>query len=200
MNLRNSVLSVAAAGFVLLVSPVRAAQHAAETMMMPHSEEAAAVSMPALGTLDDLKAEIGRLRARVAILEALKPTMTTMMPDFAERFHVMHRASDDADWAVAAHELDEMTRLVEIAPLIDAKAGPLMQAFMAGHLRTLRETIEHGNKRSFDKALGETVASCNGCHAATGSKIVITLDVDEGLSLRHPHALRKSKVPKDHTH
>lgn len=200
MSLRKNVFSMAAAGFVLLVFPARAAQHAAETIMTPHDEEAVVASVPALNSSDDLKAEIERLRERVAVLEALKPTLTSMMPDFAERFHVMHRASDAEDWAVAAHELDEMNRLMALAPLIDAKAGPLMQAFMSGHLRTLRETVEHGNKPGFDKAIGETVASCNGCHAATGSAITVTLDVNEGLSLRHPHALRKSKVPKDHTH
>lgn len=200
MNLRNPVLSVTAACLVLLICPASAAQHDMETKTRSHVEGTTVVSMPALNTPDDLNAEIGRLRERVAVLEALKPTMTSMMPDFAERFHVMHRASDAADWAVAAHELDEMTRSVEIAPRIDAKSGPLMQAFMAGHLRTLRETIEHGNKRGFDKAMGEAIASCNGCHAATGSKITVTLDVDEDLSLRHPHALKKSKVPKDHSH
>lgn len=93
-----------------------------------------------------------------------------------------------------------MTRLLELAPLVDTKAGPLMQAFMAGHLRTLQEAIEHGDKRRFAKTVGATVESCNGCHKATGSEIKVTLDVDENLSLRHPHALRKSRVPQDHTH
>lgn len=200
MGKRLPVLWIAVAGLLLAVLPAGAAQHVTETMTGPHGTKTSTASTPSLETLDDLKAEVKRLRDRVAALEALKPTMTALMPDFAERLHVMHRAGDAADWAVAAHEVDEMRRLVGIAPLIDSKAGALMEAFMAGHLRTLREAIEHGNKRSFDKALGQTVESCNGCHAATGSKIKVTLDVDEGLSLRHPHALRKSSVPKDHTH
>jgi hypothetical protein len=48
--------------------------------------------------------------------------------------------------------------------------------------------------------LKDTVASCNACHQASGSTIAVTLDVDDSLNMRHPHALRKSTVPKDHTH
>jgi len=71
---------------------------------------------------------------------------------------------------------------------------------MDGNLRNLREAIEHGNGKSFQAALKETVASCNGCHRATGSAIAVSLNVDDSLSMRHPHALRKSTVPKEHTH
>lgn len=200
MGLRKGLLSLATAAVVLPLAAAHASGHDAGTMRERHGAGSAPAAKPAPGTLDDLRAEVERLRERVAALEALKPTMTRMMPDFAERFHVMHRAGDAADWAVAAHELAEMMRLVELAPLLDAKAGPLLQAFMSGHLRALKEIIEHGDKPRFDRALDETVASCNACHKARGSEIRVTLDVPEGLSLRHPHALRKAQVPKDHAH
>ena len=153
-----------------------------------------------LETVDDLKEAIRALRERVAALEALKPSFTGFMPNFSERFHVMHRAGDAGDWAVAAHEVDEMTRLVGVAKHIDPKAGPLMEGFMTGHLRSLRETIEHGDQRAFDKALRAATTSCNACHQATGSAITVTLDVAENLNMRHPHALGKSKVSKEHMH
>lgn len=155
---------------------------------------------PELRTMDDLKNEIRALRQRVATLEALKPTFTTFMPSFSERLHVAHRAGHAGDWAVAAHEVDEMRRLTRISPHIDPKLGALMQGFMDGNLRNLREAIEHRNGKSFEAALKNTVASCNGCHAAVGSAIVISLNVDDSLSMRHPHAFRKSTVPKEHTH
>lgn len=50
-----------------------------------------------------LKAEVEKLRKSVASLQAMKPTFTSFMPDFAERFHVMHRAGDAGDWAVKGH-------------------------------------------------------------------------------------------------
>lgn len=200
MNLRAISLLLAAATVLLPVAAAHATRHDTETMREQRGAEPAPASKPALGTLEDLKAEVERLRERVAALEALKPTMTTMMPDFAERFHVMHRAGDAGDWAVAAHEAAEMKRLLELAPLIDAKTGPLMQAFMTGHLRKLGETIGHGDKRGFEQALGETVASCNGCHKASGSAIRVALDVEEGLSMRHPQALESAPAPKGHTH
>lgn len=162
--------------------------------------QAALEKEPELKTVDDLAKEIKALRQRLATLEALKPTFTDFMPNFSERFHVMHRAGDVGDWAVAAHEVDEMQRLTRVSRYIDPKLGALIQGFMDGNLRKLREAIEHGNAKSFQAALKATVASCNGCHTAAGSTIAVSLNVDESLSMRHPHALRKSTVPKEHTH
>lgn len=164
------------------------------------SERAAPAKEPQLRTLDDLAQEIRALRRRISTLEALNPPFTNFMPDFSERFHVMHRAGDAGDWAVAAHEADEMRRMTRISPYVDPRLGALMQGFMDGNLRNLREAIEHGNGKSFQAALNDTVASCNGCHSAAGSAIVVSLNVDESLSMRHPHAIRKSTVPKEHTH
>ena len=148
-----------------------------------------------------LKAEVEALWKSVALLQALKPTLTALMPDFAERFHVMHRAGDAGDWAVAAHEVLEMQRLLSVAKQIDTKKGALVEGFMSGNLRGLSEAIEHGNPESFYKAMNDTVKNCNACHVAVGSPFIrVTLDVDEGLSMRHPHALGESKAPAKHTH
>ncbi len=148
-----------------------------------------------------LKAEVRALRKAVASLQALTPTLTTLMPDFAERFHVMHRAGDAGDWAIAAHEVLEMQRLVGVAQQIDTKTGALMEGFMSGDLHRLNDAIEHSDLKSFYVAMNDTVKNCNACHVAVGSPFIrVTLDVDEGLSMRHPHALGKSKVPAKHTH
>lgn len=173
-------------------------QHTEHDRMM--REHASPAIEPELKTLQDLAQEIRALRSRVATLEALKPHFTNFMPNFAERFHVAHRAGEVGDWAVAAHEVDEMRRLTGISRYIDPELGKLMQGFMEGNLRKLREAIEHGSTGSFQVAMKDALAGCNGCHAATGSKLPVTLDVDDTLSLRHPHGLKKSKVPKDHTH
>ena len=104
-------------------------------------EQAAPVKEPEFKTLDDLTKEIKALRQRMAALEALKPMFTNFMPNFAERFHVAHRAGDSGDWAVAAHEVDEMQRLTGVSKYIDPKLGTLMQGFMDGNLRKLKEAI-----------------------------------------------------------
>lgn len=102
---------------------------------------------PELKTQDDLAKEIRALRERVAALEALKPVFTTFMPSFAERFHVMHRAADAGDWAVAAHEVEEMQRETRASVYIDPKLGALMQAFMEGNLRNVGQAIEGGKSQ-----------------------------------------------------
>lgn len=148
-----------------------------------------------------LSDEVARLRKAVESLQALQPTMTTMMPDFAERFHVMHRAGDAGDWAVAAHELLELERLVGVAKHIDPKSGALMEGFLNESFRSLNAAIEHGNHDSFTRALGETVKNCNACHKAVGSPFMeVGLEADQSLSMRHPHALHASKKPGEHVH
>jgi cytochrome c553 len=134
-------------------------------------------------------------------LQATQPSITMLMPDFAERFHVMHYAGDAGDWAVAAHELLEMQRLVSVIERIDPEKGPLIKGFMTQSFAKLNAAIEHGNRQAFDKALSETVTNCNACHKAVGSAFIkVTLDVNEHLSMRHPHRLTKSKKPGAHTH
>jgi hypothetical protein len=66
-----------------------------------------------------LRGEVKALKARVATLEATRPTLTNFMPDFSERFHVMHLAGDVGDWGVAQHELLEMKRMLGVAKAID---------------------------------------------------------------------------------
>lgn len=150
--------------------------------------------------LKELERQIQALQARVKALEA-QQTFTSFMPNIAERFHVMHRAGEAGDWAVAAHELEELKRITSLSPAIDEKKGRLMLAMMAPSYEALGEAIEHGNQEKFEKALAQTIDSCNSCHVATGSEFVeVTLDAKESLSMRHPHRFTRREVPSGHTH
>ena len=41
---------------------------------------------------------------RVEALDAIKPTFTSFMLKFSERFHVVHRAGEAGDWVVAEYD------------------------------------------------------------------------------------------------
>ncbi|MDH3450944.1 MAG: hypothetical protein OEN20_00890 [Gammaproteobacteria bacterium] len=147
-----------------------------------------------------LQHQIEALQARIEHLEA-RHTFASFMPDVAERFHVMHRAGEAGDWAVASHELAEIKRITGLATAADVKNGKLMQSMMAPSYDALDDAIEHGNHEKFDHALEQTIASCNACHVATGSDFVqVTLDAREAISLRHPHRLDQRGAPVGHTH
>jgi len=140
------------------------------------------------------------LEQRVATLEATR-TFAAFMPELAERFHVMHRAGDAGDWAVAAHELAEMKRLSRQSVSIDAEQGKLLLNMMAPSYQDLESAIGHGNGEKFSRALQTAIDACNGCHAATGSNFVeVTLDAPDGLSMRHPHRLMMRNAPAGHHH
>ncbi len=72
-----------------------------------------------------LRAEVQALRKAVGSLQALKPTLTTLMPDFAERFHVMHYAGDAGAQDIArlthgpADEVDDAVHRVFVDQMRD---------------------------------------------------------------------------------
>jgi len=148
-----------------------------------------------------LKEEIDQLRKEVNSLKAAQPRVTMLMPNFAERLHVMHFAGEAEDWAVAAHELLGLKHLVEVMQEVDIEKGALANGFLDANFKQLDAAIEHGDAEAFKKSLDATVSNCNSCHVAVGSpSMKITLNVDDSLSIRHSHDLSKSKKPGDHKH
>lgn len=149
--------------------------------------------------VDRLMEQIKAMEGRITILES-RFTFASFMPDFAERFHVMHRASDSEDWAVASHELQTMKQLIVASKYIDAEKGALFQAMMGPVIDKMDNAISHANGKKMTAALTEAVQTCNACHTATGSPFIkVTLDATESLSMRHPHEFTKQKMGK-HMH
>jgi len=141
-----------------------------------------------------LSAEIDELKATVEMLNAIKPDVATLMPDIAERMHVMHSAGEAEDWAVASHELAAINRLFVVLDTIDPLKGGMADGFMHEPFEEIDAAIDHGKVAAFTKALDDLVTNCNSCHVAAGNPAMkISLDVDDTLSLRHPHSLGKSK-------
>lgn len=140
------------------------------------------------------------LERRLSALEAAR-SFAGFMPDLAERFHVMHRAGDAGDWAVATHELAEMKKLSRQSVSIDAQQGMLMQSMLGRSFEDLESAIQHGNLKKFSSALVSTISACNSCHSATGADFVqVTLDPPDELSMRHPHRLTPRDAPTGHHH
>ena len=126
-------------------------------------------------------------------------SFASFMPDFAERFHVMHRASLAEDWAVASHELEQMIKIVESSATIDADKGILLQAMMGPVLSKMDSAVDSGDKKKMNELLVEAVQTCNSCHVATGSPAIkVTLDASEALSSRHPHTFTSQKSGASH--
>ncbi|TDJ28368.1 MAG: hypothetical protein E2O57_04520 [Gammaproteobacteria bacterium] len=149
---------------------------------------------------DRLMERIQLLEERLAVLES-RFSFASFMPDFAERFHVMHRAGEASDWAVASHELQEMIRLARLSTAIDADKGRLMEAMLGPSFEALEHAIEDSNHEKFETALTQTIDTCNACHTATGSDFIqVTLDARKSLSMRHPHSFMARKMPSGHSH
>ena len=143
---------------------------------------------------------IEALEKRLTMLES-RFTFASFMPDFAERFHVMHRAAEAEDWAVAGHELQEMKNMVESSTAIDTEKGQLFQAMMGPVIEQMEGAIGHGDEKKMHTLLNQATQTCNSCHVATGSPFIqVSLDTSETLSMRHPHALMMQKSDMKHMH
>ena len=149
--------------------------------------------------VEQLRQQIKMLEERIMVLES-RLTFASFMPDFAERFHILHRASESEDWAVASHQLQVMKQLIASSNSINADKGALFQSMMGPIVDKMDSAINHADEKKMSAALSEAVQICNACHTATGSPFIkVTLDVDESLSMRHPHIFTKQKMGK-HTH
>lgn len=175
--------------------PIAIAEQSIEAQKHKHDTQSADLRVHAIQKkIEELESEVFRLKA-------IQQTFTTLMPDFSERFHVMHFAGEAGDWTVAAHEVIEMQRMVKIAKLIEPKKGKLMEAFMDRNLNQLKESIEHANIKSFIKAMNKTIQNCNNCHrAAEAAHIKVSMDMDNLLSIRHSHKFMKTKADSITTH
>lgn len=145
-------------------------------------------------SLDVLLERMQKLEQRIATLES-RFSFASFMPDFAERFHVMHRAAESDDWAVASHELQEMRSMVESSTTIDAEKGELFKAMMGPVIEKMDDAIAHSNSKKMTTLLDQAVQTCNSCHVATGSPFInVTLDASSALSMRHPHMFQEQKM------
>ena len=141
-----------------------------------------------------LRTEIDELKVAVKLLNAIRPDVTTLMPDIAERMHVMHYAGEAEDWAVASHELSGIKRLVRVMQQVDPVKGDMANGFMHEPFEKIDAAIDHEDQTAFKKSLGDLVNNCNSCHVAAGSPAMkITLNAADAMSLRHSHDLGKSK-------
>ncbi len=151
--------------------------------------------------VEQLSREVDSLKKSVELLNSIRPSVTRLMPEIAERFHVMHYAGEADDWALAAHELMGIQELIGIIEKIDPVKGAMANGFLSNNFAELNAAIEHGSRKDFSAALESTVESCNGCHVAVGSpSMQVVLDAHDSLSLRHSHDLSASEPPDDHTH
>lgn len=151
--------------------------------------------------VEQLSREVEDLKEAVELLNSIRPTVTRLMPEMAERFHVMHYAGEEGDWALASHELMGIQQLVGIIEKIDPAKGAMANGFLAEDFNKLNAAIEHADRKRFNTALEAMVESCNGCHVAAGSSsMTVVLDARDSLSLRHSHNLSASEKPDDHTH
>jgi hypothetical protein len=76
-----------------------------------------------------------------------------------------------------------------------------MEAMLESSFEALRHAIEDSDHKKFEKALVQTLDTCNACHKVTASRFIeVELNARETLSLRHPHKFIERQVEAGHSH
>ncbi|RMF89340.1 MAG: hypothetical protein D6736_08600, partial [Nitrospinota bacterium] len=152
-----------------------------------------------LHTLRTIETRLQAIEKKLDLLWSLRPDFATLMPEFSERFHVLHFAGEAGDWATAGHEFLQMKRVAEQLKAIDPQRGVLLESFLAPFFTGMQEIIADGDRARFLTLLDQTTALCNSCHAAVGSPF-IKVSLQPTVSLRHPHIFTPSQMAAGHKH
>jgi hypothetical protein len=125
----------------------------------------------------DPGAEVARLQAELARLEALVPNQPTVMTQLAYHFANLWFAAAHQNWPLADYYLGEMRSnlkwAVRIKPTRSSPAGEVNLAGIAGSVDNtefskLQEAIHEHRSAAFDRAYDETAVACYACHKAIG--------------------------------
>jgi uncharacterized membrane protein len=110
--------------------------------------------------------------ARLDALAAIQPGLGTVMTEYGNRFTDAYFAAKGGNWGLAQYQLKEMVEIQEVGEITRPAMADVLKSFESAYLEPLAETVKQKDFAAFEKAFGETVAGCNGCHAGTGNSFV----------------------------
>ncbi len=122
-----------------------------------------------------------QIEQRLRVLEAGAPGVGSLMSGVQLHFAKLRFAASAGNWELAAFELHEVEENLEKAVLLRPEEngvdlGGVTAAFRQTQLGALKAAAEAGDPAAFDSAYAEAVATCNGCHAATGRPFIVIVE------------------------
>ncbi|MEO8802533.1 MAG: hypothetical protein ABI304_05460 [Rudaea sp.] len=129
------------------------------------------------------KAEIAALKQQLSELQrsAYHPELGHQMLIIQIRHARLWFAGEAKNWILAAFELQELKEAFEAvvehnpddANFQPQRLADILPAMTNAPIRTLRDAIDHGDKKQFENAYDGLSAACTGCHRAAGISFLV---------------------------
>ncbi len=110
----------------------------------------------------------GSTEDRLNTLAAIQPGLGTVMIEYSARYGNLYYAGKGGNWDLAAYQLKEMREIQEVGETTRPARAESLKAFEKSYLDPLDLAIKAKNFATFDKTFKNSIAGCNGCHAAQG--------------------------------
>jgi len=123
--------------------------------------------------IDMMRDSVALMRRMVDSLKARTPGLGEYMSTIQLHTSKLWFAARALNWELARYERDELAETMEAAGALHAvkdsvDVTAVLQGVRNTQLPLLGRAIARRSLPSFEKAYGETIAACNGCHAPAG--------------------------------
>lgn len=118
------------------------------------------------------------VEGRLKKLEASAPGIGKVMSGVQAHFAKLYFAGEARNWKLAEFEMHEVEENLDQSVAIRPEENGVnmvgvADAFKQTQLTALKEAIRRQSGDLFQKSYAESVATCNGCHQATGRPFLI---------------------------
>ena len=94
----------------------------------------------------------------------LQPGLGRIMPQVSERYWILYYAAKGGNWALATHQLSELSGLLRQGAITRPKYKDHLEAFLGGHVLALIRAIESEDWPAFERAYQKGIDGSNAYH------------------------------------
>jgi len=98
----------------------------------------------------------------------MQPGLGRIMPEVSDRYWILYYAAKGGNWALAAHELNELGGLLRLGITTRPKYKDHLDSFINSHMVALRKAIDANDWPAFERAYQKGVEGSNAYHRDLG--------------------------------
>lgn len=101
-------------------------------------------------------------------LVELQPGLGRLMPEVSRRYWILFYAAKGGNWELARYQWRALQHLFNMGAVLRPNMAKHLQAFQAGTMGPLDESLERHDWRAFEESFREGIERANRFHATTG--------------------------------
>jgi len=133
-------------------------------------------------------------------IASMQPGLGSLMPLVSDRYWIAYYAAHGGNWALAAHEIAELAKLLQQAALTRPKYEPQLTAYERTTVADLLQAIGARDLASFDAVFRKGTEAANAYHKSLGHPEItwrLPRQPPDHLDLSAPSPGAPSDAPPD---